>query len=183
MYRASKEGAYRDFARCDAPRRFWEDRKQEQSFNLNRQQGFTLLEMIVGIAIFAILAAIAVPNFVSLMPKYRLNGAARQVMSDLMSARMRAISLNRRVKIFYLSDNHRYKIGDDANGDGTVADGEGDVRIKDIQTDYYDVTLSSNNDPLFDPRGTAANLATITLTNSSGSKGITISTSGGVKIN
>jgi len=149
---------------------------------MRQAKGFTLLELMIVIAVLGILAAVAIPNFVSQMPKYRLNGAARQVMGDLMWARMQAVSLNRRVKVFFLSNNHEYKICDDADNNGTVADGEGDVQLKDIHNEYHDVTIGSNNDPIFSPRGTATNLPTITLTNPSGSKTITISIAGRVSI-
>jgi type IV fimbrial biogenesis protein FimT len=149
----------------------------------NKQSGFTLIEMMIVIAIMAIFAGIAIPNYLSYMPKHRLNGAARQVMGDLMLARMKAVSLNHRVKVFFYS-NHEYKICDDADNNGTVTDGEGDVQLRDIQNEYSDVTFDSSNppDPVFSSRGTATN-PTITFQNSSGSKDITISIAGRVKIN
>ena len=149
----------------------------------NKQSGFTLTELIVIIAIVAIFAAIAIPNYLAWLPKSRLNGAARQVMGDLMAARMKAVKLNHRAKVFFYS-NHQYKICDDADNSGTVADGEGDVQLRDIQKEYSDVIfdLANTADPVFSSRGTATN-RTITLQNSSGLKEIKISIAGRVKIN
>ena len=137
----------------------------------NKQSGFTLIEMMIIIAIMGIFAGIAVPNFLSYMPKHRLNGAARQVMGDLMAARMKAVSLNHRVKVFFYS-NHQYKICDDANDNGTVDYGEGNnVQVKDIHSNYHDVTFSATDNPIFYPRGTAFPLGTtITLSSSNSPK-------------
>jgi len=147
---------------------------------LNQDRGFTLVEMMIVIAVMAILAAIAAPSYQTFMAQRRLSGAARQIMSDLMSTRMKAVSMNQMVKVS-LPDNHQYEIWNDANGDGTVADNEGDDIARDIQTDYHDVTYSSTANPLFYTRGTA-NGATITVSNSAGSKDISLAITGRVKI-
>ncbi|MCP4579692.1 MAG: prepilin-type N-terminal cleavage/methylation domain-containing protein [Deltaproteobacteria bacterium] len=150
---------------------------------MDRTAGFTLMEMIVVVAVFSILAAIAIPSFMSLLPGMRLNGAARQVLGDLMTARMKAVKLNQRTKVFF-DNSYQYRICDDADNNDTVTSGEGDVEDKSIQANYQDVSFDLNNtsDPVFFPKGTASN-RTITLQNSSGSKRITISIAGRVKIN
>jgi len=143
-------------------------------------RGFTLVELMIVIAIMAILAAIAAPNFQSYMAQRRVNGAARQVMTDLIEARMKACSLNQRVKVSFGS-NHTYQVWNDADGNGTVADNEGDDIERDIHPDYNDVTFSASANPFFLPRGTAIG-STITLTNSSGSKYVKVALSGRIKI-
>lgn len=147
----------------------------------NKQAGFTLIEIIVAFAVLGIVVSIAVPGLLSQMPKWRLNGAARQVMGDLMAARMKAVKLNHKVKVFFV-DNHQYEIYDDANEDDTVTDLEGDVENRDIHSRYPDVAITSANDPVFSSRGTAASFGTITLENSSGSKDIKVNITGRVRI-
>jgi len=145
-----------------------------------RESGFTLFELITTVSILAIMAMIAIPAFTSMLPGMRLNGAARQVMGDLMAARMKAVKLNHRTKVFFDSSS-QYRICDDADNNETVADGEGDVKTRNIQTDYYDVTLSNTAEPVFQSRGNATG-ATVTVTNSSGSKDVKVAITGRVKI-
>ena len=149
--------------------------------NAENGSGFTLVEMMMVVAVAAALAAIAIPAFMSLLPGIRLNGAARQVMGDLMDARMEAVKLNHRAKVFFDND-HQYRICDDADNNKTVGDGEGNVINRNIHTNYPDVDFGNTADTVFSPRGTATN-GTITLSNSSGSKSITVSIAGRVKIN
>jgi len=144
-----------------------------------RESGFTLTELMVTIAVFGILASIAIPTFMSLMPGMRLNGAARQVMGDLMAARMKAVKENNRFRVFFI-DNHQYKILDDDNNNNAENAGEW-TQTKDIQNEYHDVTFSSTANPIYYPRGTAYG-TTITLTNSSGSKTVKVAITGRVKI-
>ena len=106
-----------------------------------RKNGFTLVEMLIVVAIIGILTAIATPNLMHYIAQRRLNGAARMVMSDLMWARQKAVSINQMVKVSFADvNNHAYEIWNDADKSGAVADNEGDNLVKDIHPDYYDVT-------------------------------------------
>ena len=133
------------------------------------ESGFTLAELIMVVAIFGILTAIAIPTFISMMPKYRLNGAARQIMGDLMAARMEAVKENTTVTVASIN-SHEYEIST-ASEKKTI----------DIQTNYRGVTIRSFRNISFKSRGTA-NTGSITITNSTGSKKVTVAITGRVKI-
>ena len=64
---------------------------------VNKNSGFTLLEMMVAIAILVILTSIAIPNFIAWLPKYRLATAADKLFVLLQQARLRAIRDNANV--------------------------------------------------------------------------------------
>jgi type IV fimbrial biogenesis protein FimT len=137
------------------------------------------MELIIVTAIIGILAAIAVPNMIGQMPKYRLKGAARQIMGDLMWARMAAVSQKNEFRVFFIND-HAYTILDDDNNDGNADSGES-TQTKDLQDGYHDVSMGFTANPIFFPRGSASG-ATVTLTNSSGSKKVKIHLTGRVKM-
>ena len=139
-----------------------------------------MLGQLVTLALAGIMLAVAVPGYLKVMPRHRLNGAVRQLTGDLMWARMKAIQRNNRHRIFFL-DDHQYRILDDSDNDGVAAPGEWTL-TRDLRDNYPDVVMSSTNNPVFSPRGTASRLATITLTNTAGSKRISISIAGRVRI-
>jgi prepilin-type N-terminal cleavage/methylation domain-containing protein len=57
--------------------------------------GFTLLEIMIALAILGILMVIAVGNFAGMNEKYRVEGETKQFYADLMDARGRAMQRNR----------------------------------------------------------------------------------------
>jgi len=62
-------------------------------------RGFTLVEMILVVAIFAIVSGIAIPQILSSSRQMRLSGAARQVERELQTARMKAVKSNRPMRV------------------------------------------------------------------------------------
>ena len=134
------------------------------------KSGFSLFEVLAVMAVIAVISAISYCNYMAWIPGIRLNGAARQVMSDLVAARMASVKENVGVVVTHLN-NHSYSV--------TV--GSGTASMKDLHPNYPETTLSFTS-VLFSSRGTTSP-RTLTLQNAGGVKSITVAISGRVKIN
>ena len=80
--------------------------------------GFTVMELVVVIALAMLVTGIAVPSLMAWLPTLRLSNAARQVATDLQVARMKAISQNTKFRINFVSTT-TYRFERDTNNNGT----------------------------------------------------------------
>jgi prepilin-type N-terminal cleavage/methylation domain-containing protein len=92
--------------------------------------GFTLVEMMVALAIGGIMTAMAVPNFSEMREGYRLRATTLDVFAALQRARSEAVKRNNNYQ-FSLVSNATYRLHDDADNDGVIDAGE-TVTLKNI---------------------------------------------------
>ncbi|MGD2127464.1 MAG: GspH/FimT family pseudopilin [Desulfobacteraceae bacterium] len=89
---------------------------------MKRKDGFTIIELLVTIIIFGVLASIAIPGFSRWLPSYRIKGAARDIFSNMQFAKMGAVKERAEWAVVFDRANHQYKIvSGGADGDYSTA--------------------------------------------------------------
>src|SRR6516164_5432768 len=134
---------------------------------MRRQVGFTLIELMVTIAVVAVLAFMAAPTINDLIIKSRLRGATDDIVALLNNARGNAIKLERQINVSVqgttswcaggIAESGPANVGDAAVLANTPCDcaGSSSTCIVDNQnalvtsTNYQGVTLSSSGDIKF----------------------------------
>jgi prepilin-type N-terminal cleavage/methylation domain-containing protein len=140
-------------------KRFWQ-----------QQQGLTALEMVVAMGIVGILAAMTSIGLAALAPKFNLDNSARQVAMALSQARIQAITRGHAIDIAFAADS--FAITDPADGDELLAEGELPSGI----------TVDASDTVTFTPLGTTAAPLTVTVSNSDGSRAVSVGLTGEVQI-
>ncbi len=131
---------------------------------MRNDSGFTLTELIVVIAIIAVISAIAVPNLMSWLPHHRLMTATQDLYSNFQKAKLTAIKRNTNCAVTF--DNSGYTVFMDNNED-FIQDGGEEVIVqiewegyKNISVNLSDFTFDdSTGQPsiAFRPNGLPAN--------------------------
>ena len=130
---------------------------------IHTHTGFTLVELMVVVAVTALAATVTAPSVIGMMQRQRLQGVSNQLLWDLRSAREKAIASHRPVTVAVPND-HSYTMWTDTNGNGMQDTGE--VKTTDIAAQH--LTLVSDKSPVLSPSGIIANCAVMTLTDASG---------------
>jgi type II secretion system protein H len=94
------------------------------------RQGFTLIEMVIVMLLAGVMAAVAVPRALRTSPQQEVHKAARQIMRDLESARMRAIASKRVVRLSFYESREFYAAYQDVTGSrsGAISETEQEAR-------------------------------------------------------
>jgi len=150
-------------------------------------KGFTLLEVLIVVAIFAIGSAIAIPNLMQMGRKDALKTDARQIKDSLARARMEAIRRNAPVIVEFRQPTNDYVAFIDSGASGTadVYDNTDDLVLQNtLSSSTFDTSqhggdgiaigLGAANSIVWDTKGMSTDIAggmsngSIYLTNNSG---------------
>ena len=153
--------------------------------------GFTLLEMMVSVAVMAILATTVIPSFHDMKEKHKIRGAVETISGDLQLARSEAIKTNQNVSLSFSGNgttNWCYGINDTSGCDCNVANAclvDGNtVRVSD-SSEFSNINLTTNftgQTTTFDPDRGTTNSGTTVLTVDGKSVDIFVSAIGRISI-
>ena len=136
---------------------------------VNTRDGFSTIELLAGLAVMGIIAAIALPNWRGLFPTYALNNSTRQIQSELHHIKMRAAAENVHFQLAYLQGANSYTIQRDSKALVTKPLAGG-------------TTITKAGTISFTPRGTA-DAERVRLSNANGQcRQIVVSGTGRVRI-
>ena len=74
-------------------------RRHQQTSTIRDQRGFTLIEVMIAVAIVSILAMAAIPNYIQWNARYQLKQATTELAGSLNLARMAAMNRNLAVTV------------------------------------------------------------------------------------
>jgi len=140
-----------------------------------RSRGFTFFELMLGLALAAVVAVLALPSLARSEQIYRLSAAASHVQTQLHSARIQAINRNANHRVVVVNPTtyalQRWNTGSSAWD-----------TVQTFQTPRG-LTISTTGAPEFRARGNAGASAVYTVTNlQSETRQIIVETSGYVHV-
>ncbi|MBW2075598.1 MAG: GspH/FimT family pseudopilin [Deltaproteobacteria bacterium] len=120
---------------------------------MRRSQGFSVVELIIVMAIIGVLMVIAVPDFLGYSPRARVKSAARDIVSNMQQARINAIKSSSSWAIQFDTGSACYRVLSDDGADDTWNTGDDTVYRTVNLSDYPGVSYGSGASPQNRPGG------------------------------
>ncbi len=152
--------------------------------SISNHKGFSFYELMVAIAIIAVISAIAIPNLIGWRAETKFRGAVNNLKGDLNIARMTAVKENVAVVVQFYSD--RYEIYLDNDGDWNLDSGERRIRNRvlpaGVSIDLGATDFTSDR-TRFNTRGLPSNTGTVVLSNANGTQSLNLNMLGRISVN
>lgn len=143
------------------------------------QKGFTLLELIIAIAVMAILMAIATPSFNTWRAQASLKAEAREVLGSFQRARSEAVTRNTDIDLTFVEGSGDAGTWEISKAGARILGGEmsGGIQIRNAD-------FNGTADTGFDSRGLplADGAGSVEVTDGRSTYKITLTAAGSVKI-
>ena len=97
-------------------------RRRTVGLSMKKRAGFTIVELVVALAIMGIAVSVAIPGFSRWLPGYRLKSAATELYTNLQLAKMSAVRDNAEWAIKFDPDFDAYQVRYGTGVDGDYAD-------------------------------------------------------------
>ena len=133
------------------------------------KKGVTLIELIVVMVIIGILAAFLAPNIGAWLPNLRLRSAARDIVSTMRTAQMKAVSTNMTYRVSFTQTPPSYVLqyeNPPAGSGNWITEGASQAFPSGVSITA--ITIAGSN-AVFNPNSTSSS-GTVTLQNSKGTQ-------------
>lgn len=151
--------------------------------------GFTVVELLVVLAIMMTLMGIVGSQMASWLPNQRLSTSARDLQSAIQLARLECVRLRTDVCIDFDTDNNECFLCVEANVDGFCSQAQGDQLIKTVKlasgVDFFNAAIGVNGNQYFrfNARGIPSENGQLHLRNEYGKfRGVNVGLTGNAKM-
>ena len=130
-------------------------------------KGFSLIELMVAVAIIAIIATIAVPSFSALLQNSRLSSATNSVLGALQTARSEAATLRSTIKVC-AANAAQTACGNSTDWKSGVLIMRGSTLLRVVPSAQKGVSVAASTQEVAYLGNGTTSAATVTLTSESG---------------
>lgn len=104
---------------------------------MHKPSGFTLVELILVLAIMGIFLSIGIPQFLHRLPNVRLRAAVRDLYSQMQNSKINAIKNNADWAIVFIPARNRYLVCSGPGPDGSWSSPEDNTIVTQVDLSSY----------------------------------------------